>query len=406
MNGIRSSPPGVFLRDNVYAIVFAVSIAALIALGAWWTVFIGDAIERGRDFHIANLRQSQRYLALYYSREPAPPPPGRSAIDGRFGIAPCGARAPGDRWVMQLNAWDGLCLRPHASIVSGIERKYERQKVMVIGEGGLLFVLVGVSAFMLLRLFRSERRFTRELERFVEVLTHRLKGPATGLSALLETIRMGRVGGAQMKELVDLGLLEIERQQQIINNILMACREREEPWRMQVTEVRLRPLVGELLGRCRSLAGESTKVEVDIGDTEGVMADENALRIVLENIIDNAFKYSPSGEAAISVSVEHPKDGMTLLNVTDRGMGIRQEDLPRLFEPLWRGSKVRRGSGLGLYLSRRIVRRMGGDVTVRSEGEGKGTAVTVALPAALEQTQARLAIGAAMCQKNMQGVRT
>jgi signal transduction histidine kinase len=371
-----------WLKNNVYHIVFALALAALIALGLWWTVFIHRTVHHSREFHLSILRQTQRLMAAHYEKAPLAPKPGRSDMDGRFLLGDCDLEAPGSEWSMRLEREGNLCLWPEAGIIEKVEARYRSQLVMVMGEGSLLFVLVCICVFMLHRFYRSEKRFRRELERFVEVLTHRLKGPAAGLSALLETIRMGRVRGEEMERLLDLGMAEIEQQQKIVDNILAACREMEEPWRLAITKVEVKPILDGLIERLRSLrAGDTCTVEVDLEAGGRVMADENALRIVLENIVDNAFKYSRSGAVVLRVTTERA-GGMLRLHMADQGIGIRSENMDKLFQPLWRGDRARSGSGLGLYISRRIVRSMGGDVTASSSGEGKGAVITIELPAA------------------------
>jgi signal transduction histidine kinase len=381
MSGKTGTRP--WLKNNVYHIVFAVALGALIALGLWWAVYIHRSVRSSREFHLSSLRQTQRLLAHYYEKAPPAPAPGRSDMDGRFMLGDCDSRAPASEWSMRLEREGNLCLWPEAGIVDKIEAKYRSQLIMVMGEGSLLFILVCICVFMLHRFYRSEKRFRRELERFVEVLTHRLKGPAAGLSALLETIRMGRVKGEEMGRLLDLGMAEIEQQQKIVDNILAACRDMDEPWRLSISKVEIGPILDGLLERLRRLSpGETCRVEVDLEAGGRVMADENALRIVLENILDNAFKYSRSGGMALRVTTEAAGGGMLRLHVADQGIGIRKENLDKLFQPLWRGERARSGSGLGLYISRRIVRSMGGDVTASSGGEGRGAVITVELPAA------------------------
>jgi signal transduction histidine kinase len=109
------------------------------------------------------------------------------------------------------------------------------------------------------------------------------------------------------------------------------------------------------------------------------MADGTRLQQVAANLIDNALKYTPSGGR---VDVEVTQDGgRALLRVRDNGAGINPDELPRIWDRLFRGdaSRTERGLGLGLSLVRAIVNAHGGTVDVES-ALGKGSTFTVALP--------------------------
>ena len=369
-----------WLKDNIYHIVFGIALFCLIMLGSWWMIFIGRAITKHYEFRVSTLQQSQRFLALNYESSPTRPDPGPISVDERFRFQKCDSLEPSDAWAMRLQTWTDTCIVLDRSVLEATIKKHGRQKLMVYGEGTLLFILLAISIFMLWRFYGAEKRFVKEMERFIEVLTHRLKGPSTGLSVLLETMKMGKIKGREMTEMIELALIELERQQQIINNILMACREREEPWRVNLTSVSLKSVVDTILVRWEKLVGrDNFTVDLKVNEDDYVLADENTLRIALENVIDNAFKYSKSGEVDIRIKSEKTGDGGLSLIVADKGMGIAKEDMEKLFEPFWRGRSSDRGSGLGLYISRRIIRQMGGELSVESKGEGMGTIITVAL---------------------------
>ena len=114
-----------------------------------------------------------------------------------------------------------------------------------------------------------------------------------------------------------------------------------------------------------------------------VMGSPGFLRRVVTNLVMNAFKYGSEG-GRIDLDVAE-RDGMAIITVADDGIGIPPEDLPHIFDFLYRGRQARRnpdgGLGLGLSLVRQIVERHGGTITAGSE-EGKGTTMTVRLPLA------------------------
>jgi signal transduction histidine kinase len=114
-----------------------------------------------------------------------------------------------------------------------------------------------------------------------------------------------------------------------------------------------------------------------------VLADATRLAQVIDNILDNALKYSPEG-TAISIGVIQD-GGMAQLTVRDEGMGITAELLPRVFNVFVQGERTLQraqgGLGIGLTLVQRLVEMHGGTIAIASEGQGQGTCVTVRLPA-------------------------
>jgi signal transduction histidine kinase len=121
-----------------------------------------------------------------------------------------------------------------------------------------------------------------------------------------------------------------------------------------------------------------------------VAGDKRMIRRMVANLIDNAIKYTPPGG---SVNVRLSRDGSNriLLTVSDSGIGITPEDLPRIFDRFYRGDRSRSeaGLGLGLSLARAIARAHGGDITVASIPD-RGTTFTVTLPARRSKSLERL----------------
>ncbi len=152
-------------------------------------------------------------------------------------------------------------------------------------------------------------------------------------------------------------------------------------------ELRPEPLdIGEL---CRCIAADAVTVwsdrhlfQVTIADDCGsALLDETLLRRILQNLLSNAFRYTPP-EGSVELSVKRVGDTL-LLEVADSGIGIAEEDRQHIFDAYYRGHNIgiRRGLGLGLAIVRESVELMGGDITVLSS-QGQGTAMQVVLPLA------------------------
>jgi two-component system, OmpR family, sensor histidine kinase VicK len=162
---------------------------------------------------------------------------------------------------------------------------------------------------------------------------------------------------------------------------------------LQLSEVNLSELLGKVVHDWeRKLAEKQLKMSVDVAATVPIiLADETRLEEVLHNLLDNAVKYSRE-KGEIRLHAEQRDDDEIALSVSDNGVGIGKNDLPRIFERFYRADKARspesiRGTGLGLSIVKHIAQRHGGRVEAESE-PGKGTTIRVLLPLQLSNTAA------------------
>ena len=129
---------------------------------------------------------------------------------------------------------------------------------------------------------------------------------------------------------------------------------------------------------------KNIRLQADVPTSEKfiVNADDGKLRQVLSNLIDNSIKYTPQGGVDISVETLLERD-LILIKIKDTGIGLSQEDIHHLFGKFTRGSEGQRhntdGSGLGLYVAKKMLEAQGGNVWVDSEGPGKGSTFIIEL---------------------------
>ncbi len=222
---------------------------------------------------------------------------------------------------------------------------------------------------------------------FVANVSHELRTPLSILRGYIETLldnpqtsdkELSRILRVMERHSKRLGLL--------VDDLLTLARLESRSAGLQFSDVQLAELFQSVIRDWeKKLAEKQLKVVVDLSpDARTIRADETRLHEVLYNLLDNALKYSrENGEIRLRAVQRGPE---IVLSVTDNGIGISKDDLPRIFERFYRADKARSrelgGTGLGLAIVKHIAQLHGGRVEAESE-LGKGTTIRVILPARL-----------------------
>jgi two-component system phosphate regulon sensor histidine kinase PhoR len=233
------------------------------------------------------------------------------------------------------------------------------------------------------------RRLERLRQDFVANVSHELKTPLSIIKACVETLLDGAVDdtehrGAFLEQVAE----QSERLHALILDLLSLGRIESGTEAFEFQNVPLGPVVLDCLERHHARAGAKNQVlEAVPPETEAkggglvAWADEEAVSQILDNLVDNAVKYTPSG-GRIRVRWR-AEENQVCLQVEDTGIGIPEYDLPRIFERFYRVDKARSrelgGTGLGLSIVKHLVQAMRGTVTASSR-VGEGTTFTVRLP--------------------------
>lgn len=226
-------------------------------------------------------------------------------------------------------------------------------------------------------------------DEFLSVISHELRTPLNsimGFSSLLQDEVMGGLNPPQ-REYVDKILASADRMLELINNLLDIARMRAGRFELFPVDADYSLLVNEVAAAFGPQAQEKRlTVETEIGVPGFVRIDEQRIAQVLNNLLSNAIKFTPEGGR---ISIKAFLEGKNLVTeITDTGIGISEEDLPKLFSPFQQldMSLTRKvgGSGLGLSISKGIVEAHGGRLMAESPGPGQGSTFRFVLP--LEQS--------------------
>jgi two-component system, OmpR family, phosphate regulon sensor histidine kinase PhoR len=234
------------------------------------------------------------------------------------------------------------------------------------------------------------RRLERLRQEFVANVSHELKTPLSVIKACVETLQLGAIEDAQNRGLFLERIAEqSDRLHALILDLLSLARIESGAEFFDFDAVPVAPVVQACLQRHRTRAeGRRQSLHINNGK-EGhdedcnVWADEEAFGQILDNLIDNAVKYTPEG-GEIRIGWRSDRE-QVYLEVSDNGIGIPEHDLPRIFERFYRVDKARSremgGTGLGLSIVKHLVQALHGGVSATSR-VGEGSTFTVRLPRA------------------------
>ncbi len=233
----------------------------------------------------------------------------------------------------------------------------------------------------------EEQKLDSMRREFVANVSHELRTPLTSIKSYTETLLDDLDDAMEDRETSErfLNVInnEADRMTRLVQDLLQLSRLDNQQMNWNMNEVSLKSIVKEIVERMQLEAGhKNQKLEsFVIGEIPNIKGDKFRLEQVVVNLISNALKYTPEN-GQITVYVGRIYNDI-YIKVTDTGIGIPAESLPRVFERFYRVDKARSrdmgGTGLGLSIAKEIIQAHGGTISISSE-EKKGTEVTVRLP--------------------------
>ena len=228
----------------------------------------------------------------------------------------------------------------------------------------------------------------RERRLFVSNVSHELRTPLTSVKSYLEALDDGALSEPVAPDFVKVSLNETNRMMRMVTDLLSLSRIDNETSQLEIELTNFTAFITFILNRfdkIKSQAQEDTKKYELIREYPitpiWVEIDTDKMTQVIDNILNNAIKYSPDG-GKIKVGMK-TTDAQLIISISDEGLGIPKKDLPRIFDRFYRVDKARSraqgGTGLGLAIAKEIVKQHKGFIWAKSE-YGKGSTFTIVLP--------------------------
>ena len=226
----------------------------------------------------------------------------------------------------------------------------------------------------------------RERRLFVSNVSHELRTPLTSVKSYLEALDDGAISEPVAPEFVKVSLTETNRMMRMVTDLLSLSRIDNETSQLDVELTNFTAFITFILNRFDKMKNQAGEKKYDIVrdypiSPVWVEIDTDKMTQVLDNILNNAIKYSPDG-GEIRVGMK-TTDAQLIISISDEGLGIPKKDLPRIFDRFYRVDKARSraqgGTGLGLAIAKEIIKQHKGFIWAKSE-YGKGSTFTIVLP--------------------------
>ena len=232
----------------------------------------------------------------------------------------------------------------------------------------------------------EQEKEERERRLFVSNVSHELRTPLTSVKSYLEALDEGALSEPVAPDFIKVSLDETNRMMRMVTDLLHLSRIDNATSHLDVELINFTAFITFILNRFDKMRGpdEDKKYELvrDYPITSvWIEIDTDKMTQVIDNILNNAIKYSPDG-GKITVTMKTTDDQM-ILSISDQGLGIPKQDLPRIFDRFYRVDRARSraqgGTGLGLSIAKEIIKQHKGFIWAKSE-YGKGSTFTIVLP--------------------------
>ena len=219
----------------------------------------------------------------------------------------------------------------------------------------------------------------KELDNFVYSVSHDLRSPLLSVKGLLSLMKERPMEDEKSVDYLQMAEKSVNHLDDTIREILAYSRNTRLGLSMEKFDLKV--LAEQVYEDLRYVNGENISFAIAVEGSTEIISDRSRINTVLRNVIGNAIKYSkaPIDNPCINVSIKRGNKNEVLIRVEDNGEGISKEKLEKVFDMFYRGTSTGQGTGLGLYICREILNKLGGSITIQSV-LGAGTTIELTIP--------------------------
>lgn len=260
---------------------------------------------------------------------------------------------------------DSLSPGQFSGQLATIDNDTGRNTAKYLAEGITFFILTLIGAAFVYRSVRRQFLLQQQQQNFMMAVTHELKTPISVAKLNLETLQKYHLDEEKQKKIIRMTLQETSRLNDLINNILVSSQLEGGGYVFSKEDLDFSTLLSDCIREAKNRYPERLFIE-DVEEEIELAGDPLLLQIMINNLLENAIKYSPK-EKPVTCRLKKINSDM-LLNIIDEGCGIANAEKNKVFEKFYRtGSEATRktqGTGLGLYLCRKIAEDHNADISV------------------------------------------
>lgn len=261
-----------------------------------------------------------------------------------------------------------------------LEKKISNKRWMVIGEGSVFLSLLLWGTLVMIRAYRKEMHLARQQKNFLLSITHEFKSPLAAIKLYLQTILRHDLEKEKTKSFINSAINDTERLNNLVENALLANLIDHKGYSFNKEDVNFSALIRLMTQKFQQMPGHSN-LTVQIEDGLHIYADKNAMTLLINNLLENAWKYSKN-EKNIFVHGSS-KDQWVVMEIRDQGIGIPDNEKRKIFNKFYRigneETRSTKGTGLGLFICKYIVDQHNAKIQI-IDNVPNGTIVKVELP--------------------------
>ena len=262
-----------------------------------------------------------------------------------------------------------MIVRPKTEFMDNLIDKTDRKTIMFISEGVFFSLMVLGGVYVMFVLLKKELKLESQQKNFILSITHELKSPLSSIKLYLQTMLSKPVPPEKQKQFFNHSLYDVERLERLVENVLEAARLERGEFHFDMKPVQLFEVLNPCIQKIRSYAeDEEIDLTVKMDEKVEILGDRHGMLSVFNNLIENAVKYSITPKR---ISIRLYRDQRdAFFEIEDNGPGIAKTDIAYIFDRFYRaGNEMTRntkGTGIGLYLVKKITEAHRGEISVRS----------------------------------------
>jgi signal transduction histidine kinase len=253
----------------------------------------------------------------------------------------------------------------YALAYKDIELRKSRRSKQYLGEGLTFLIVILVGSSIVFTTYRFSNKLSRQQNNFMMSVTHELKSPIAAMKLTLQTLQRHQLDEEKQKQLLSRCITESDRLNDLCNNILIASQMEGGQYKRAWEDCSISNLLVQIADSYS--ARYPSRFEINIMPDVVAFTDKMLLQLAINNIIENAVKYTPDNKL-ISIVLKGDVENASII-IKDAGIGISDIEKKRVFEKFYRvgneETRKAKGTGLGLYLTKKIIKNLKGHIALK-----------------------------------------